>query len=76
MLFRSLAMHYRSQCYVILEPHPVIMGIGIHGQSLMVDPQAGLVLAKHASAADPLGVESERLTLALFRALQGHFGAL
>lgn len=79
--YPGLAMHYRAQCYVIREPAPVnmgsvIMGIGIHGQSLMVDRQAELVIAKHASAADPLAIESERLTLALFRALQGFLGTL
>jgi len=74
--YPGLAMHYRAQCYVIREPAPVIMGIGIHGQSLMVDREAELVLAKHASAADPLAIESERLTLALFRALQEYLGAL
>lgn len=73
--YPGLAMHYRSQCYVIRDPDPVIMGLGIHGQSLMVDRNAELVVAKHGSAADPLAIESERLTLALFRALQDFFRA-
>lgn len=83
--YPGLPMHYRAQCYVIRgkgapagetgDRGPLIMGIGIHGQSLMVDPGTELVIAKHGSATDPLAVESERLTLALFHATRRHLRA-
>lgn len=63
-------MHYRSQWYTIRDRGPLVMGIGIHGQNLMVDRGCELVLAKHASAATPLAAESERLTLRLFDAIR------
>ncbi len=63
-------MHYRSQWYTIRDSGPLLMGIGIHGQNLMVDRGTELVLAKHASAATPLAAESERLTLRLFDAIR------
>lgn len=68
--YAGMPMHYRSKWYVIRDRGPLLMGIGIHGQNLLVDRGAELVLAKHASGATPLAVESERLTLRLFAALR------
>src|SRR5690606_38642402 len=61
--YPGMSMHYRAKWYVIRDRGPVIMGVGIHGQNLLVDRGCELVLAKHASAASPLAGESERLTL-------------
>lgn len=68
--YPGLPMHYRSKWYVIRDRGPLMMGIGIHGQNLLVDRSRGLVLAKHASAATPLAATSERLTLRLFAAIR------
>ena len=66
----GIDMHYRAKWYVLREPDPILLCIGIHGQNLVVDRKAGLVLAKHCSAATPLDVANEHQTLALFRAIR------
>ena len=63
-------MHYRSQWYVMRDRGPLIMALGIHGQSLLVDRGCELVIAKHASAAAPVDAAAERLTLAAFEAIR------
>ena len=70
--YRDMSMHYRSKWYVIRDRGPILMGIGIHGQNLVVDRGAELVLAKHASGVTPLAAESDRLTLAMFQSLRDH----
>lgn len=68
--FQSLPMHYRAKWYVFRGDRPVLMCLGIHGQNLLVDPAAGLVLARHASAPSPLDLAGERLTFRLFDAIR------
>lgn len=68
--YAGMPMHYRSKWYVVRDQGPLLMGIGIHGQGLLVDRGCELVLAKHASGATPLAATSERLTLKFFHALR------
>ena len=68
--YPGVPMHYRAKWYVVRDRGPLLMGIGIHGQNLLVDRGGELVLARHGSAATPLAAASERLTLRLFEALR------
>ena len=46
--------HYRSKWYTDRrDPHRPCLGLGIHGQFLFVDPDAGVVIAKHSSHPQP-----------------------
>jgi hypothetical protein len=49
---------------------PLLMAIGIHGQTLLVDRGCELVMAKHASAATPRHATGEQLTLKAFEAIR------
>ena len=68
--YPGMPMHYRAQWYVIRDRGPLLMAIGIHGQNLLVDRGAELVIAKHASAASPMDPTGERLTLRAFEAIR------
>lgn len=68
--FGDLSMHYRSKWYVLRERGPVLMCVGIHGQNLIVDRQAGLVVARFCSGADPLDIRSDLAALSLFEAIR------
>ncbi len=47
--------HYRAKWYTDLaDPHRPFFGIDIHGQSVFVDPVAGVVCAKHSSHPTPV----------------------
>ena len=48
--------HYRSKWYTDLaDDHHPYFGLGIHGQSVFIDPVAGVVIAKHSTLASPAG---------------------
>ena len=68
--FEGIPMHYRSKWYVIRGERPLLMCLGIHGQNLFIDRQAGLVVAKHASSPMPLDTSGERLTMQLVDAIR------
>ena len=68
--YPGMPMHYRAQWYTLRDRGPLIMALGIHGQSLLVDRGCELVVAKHASAATPLDPAAERLTLKVFEAIR------
>jgi len=54
---------YRSQWYTLREPHPLLFGMGIHGQNLFVDRQHDLVIAKVSSQAQSLDAGRMALTM-------------
>lgn len=68
--FPGISMHYRSKWYVKHGASPVMMGLGIHGQNLIVDRKAGLVMARFCSAANPLDIPSDLAALSLFEAVR------
>ena len=68
--FVNRSMHYRSKWYVLRDQGPVLLCLGIHGQDLLIDRRANLVLAKQASANDALDNHSTNMTIALFEALR------
>jgi len=68
--FINRSMHYRSKWYVLRDQGPVLLCLGIHGQDLLVDRRANLVLAKQASANDALDTHSTSMTIALFETLR------
>ena len=72
--FGKAPMHYRSKWYVFREDAPILMCLGIHGQNLMVDRAAGLVLARHSSAPQPLDLTGDLLTVKLFRQIRAQLG--
>lgn len=61
-MFPTWEMHYRSKWYVLRERVPMLFGVGVHGQNLFVDADAGLVIAKCSSQASPLDERMLRLT--------------
>jgi CubicO group peptidase (beta-lactamase class C family) len=64
---------YRSKWYNHLEAGS-LLGSGIHGQWLVVDPKSDLVIAKHSSQPEPSGEIMDRLNLAAFDALSAALG--
>ena len=72
--FPGVSMHYRSKWYVFRDRGPILMCLGIHGQNLLVDMASGLVLARMSSAAAPLDLASDLLTLTLFEAIRDGLG--
>ena len=64
--FQHETMHYRSKWYVLPTRGSVLMGLGIHGQNLIVDRASGLVVSRQSSAAAPLDLTGDLLTLDLF----------
>ena len=67
--YTDLSMHYRSKWYCMRGENPVLHCLGIHGQHLFVDRKAGLIMAKHASAPEPLNPFNELISFALFKAI-------
>jgi CubicO group peptidase (beta-lactamase class C family) len=55
-------MHYRSGWYVVREAPRLLFAMGIYGQSLFVDPDHGLVIAKLSSQAEPVDARAQGLT--------------
>lgn len=64
--FKDLPMHYRSKWYCFLGDSPVLHCLGIHGQNLFVDRQEQLVMAKFASAREPLDTANDLLSYAFY----------
>ncbi|MEM9059118.1 MAG: serine hydrolase [Pseudomonadota bacterium] len=64
--FPDLSMHYRSKWYVLRDRGPIMMGIGIHGQNLIVDRKAELVMARFCSGPEPLHIPSDLAAVSLF----------
>lgn len=65
--FPKLAMHYRSKWYCLRDEGPILMGLGIHGQNLIVDRSSGLVMARFSSQPAPLDLSGDMAALTLFR---------
>ena len=68
--FAGEAMHYRAFWYTLRDRGPILMGIGIHGQNLLIDRKAGLVLARHSSHPMPLDTMGETRLLSLFQRIR------
>jgi CubicO group peptidase (beta-lactamase class C family) len=68
--FPGLSMHYRSKWYVLRNNGPILMGIGIHGQNLIVDRKAGLVMVRFCSSGTPLDLNSDQAAVSLFEAIR------
>jgi CubicO group peptidase (beta-lactamase class C family) len=64
---------YRSQWYLTGNDHAAWTAIGIHGQWLMIDPAAKLVIAKFSSQALPVDDPMDLRLLKFFEALDGCF---
>ena len=60
--------HYRNQWWVPAGER-VLLGLGIHGQFLYIDPGAGMVAAKLSTWPTPLDPERRNATLAAFQAV-------
>jgi CubicO group peptidase (beta-lactamase class C family) len=60
---------YRSQWYVPEPSSRELCAIGIHGQWVYIDFDAGLVVVKQSSQPIPSDEEMDRLTFAMFRAI-------
>ena len=52
--FPGRSMHYRAKWYVERGAEPVLSGLGIHGQHLLVDRARQIVMVKFSSQAQPL----------------------
>ncbi|MEL6997173.1 MAG: serine hydrolase [Pseudomonadota bacterium] len=72
--FQDISMHYRSKWYVLRDRGPIIMGIGIHGQNLIVDRKAELVMARFCSGPEPLNIPSDLAAVSLFENIRGAIG--
>ena len=68
--FADVPMHYRSKWYVLRERGPIMLGVGIHGQNLIVDRASELVMARFCSAAEPLNIQSDLAAVSLFEAVR------
>ena len=60
--FPGRDMHYRAKWYVERGRHPVLSGLGIHGQHLFVDRARQIVVVKFSSQAQPLDAGAIRMT--------------
>lgn len=67
------AGRYRAQWYVPEPSGNELCAIGIHGQWIYVNFDAGLVAVKHSSQPIPADEAAERLTFAMFRAIAGEY---
>lgn len=47
--YRGMRMHYRCKWYVLKDGAPMLFGMGVNGQNLFVDREAGIVIAKFSS---------------------------
>lgn len=68
--FQGRVTRYRSGWYVNDGPPAMIFAMGIHGQNLFVDREAGLVVAKLSSQAQAFDYAADRLTHAGVAALR------
>ena len=60
---------YRSKWYIADPSSNVLCAIGIHGQWIYVDYEAGMVAVKQSSQPIPADDEADHRTLSFFRAL-------
>lgn len=60
---------YRTQWYIVGNPHGAFCAIGIHGQWIYVDPAAEVVVAKQSSQPLPVDEPMDLLLLAGFDAI-------
>jgi CubicO group peptidase (beta-lactamase class C family) len=60
---------YRDMWWVTHNAHGAYMGRGIHGQSLYVDPQAEMVIARFAAHPVASSVGNDPVTLPAFHAM-------
>lgn len=72
-LFPGSAMRYRSQWYAVEDAPPLLFGFGVHGQTLIVDREHGVVIAKVSSQA--MAIDEPRMALTL-RAARAVIAAL
>ncbi|MCC5979030.1 MAG: serine hydrolase [Salinarimonas sp.] len=63
-LFGGADMHYRSKWYVQRGERPLVFGLGVFGQNLVIDPQADLVIAKASSQPVALDTDYNALSMA------------
>jgi CubicO group peptidase (beta-lactamase class C family) len=68
--FQGRVTRYRSGWYVNDGPPGMIFAMGVHGQNLFVDRDAGLVVAKLSSQAQFFDYPADRLTHAGVAALR------
>lgn len=72
-LFDKADMHYRSKWYVLRGAEPFILGLGVFGQNIFIDPNADFVVAKCSSQPLPLDQIFLSLTLRGFEVLRRLF---
>lgn len=70
--FPGLDILYRSQCYSLQGPTPLLFGFGIHGQFLFVDRHNDVVIAKFSSQPLPIDVDQIMLTMNAATAIIEH----
>lgn len=63
-LFRGAEMHYRSKWYVQRGTRPLVFGLGVFGQHLIIDPEADIVIAKASSQPEALDQGYNALSMA------------
>lgn len=68
--FPDLPTHYRSKWYVLRERGPIMLGVGIHGQNLIIDRASELVMVRFCSAGEPLNLPSDLAAVSLFEAIR------
>lgn len=73
--FSGLPIRYRSKWYVLEADSPILFGLGIHGQHLLIDRANQIVIAKLSSRATPLDEEVESLTIQAVMAIRKFLGA-
>ncbi len=61
--YQRLPMRYRSQWYVLERAAPMAFAIGVFGQSLFVDRENGVVMAKLSCQALPVDMPKKLLTI-------------
>lgn len=73
-LFGGSDMHYRSKWYVQRGSRPLVFGLGVFGQNLVIDPQADLVIAKASSQPVALDGDYNALSMAGLTELVNRLG--
>ncbi|MNP62108.1 6-aminohexanoate-dimer hydrolase [compost metagenome] len=63
---------YRNMWWVSHNPNGAFMARGVHGQSLYIDPQAQMVIARFASHPVAGNAANDPVTLPAFAALAQH----
>lgn len=63
---------YKSQWWITHNAHGAIMGIGMHGQALYIDPKAEMVAVRFLSNPSGSTVDFDHITLPAFAALADH----